>query len=369
MGSETLGLDIFKSRTLYRLKAKQERRCCYPIEEADLLTLNACVLCGSTLTSTLTDVYLAGSLNFFSTSVCRECLYTFRSISPSYQWFKKCWRMISKKQLEVFNPPLEAVRKARYEEYHRLLSKYVAAPSRVLDVGAGYGTGTRVFQNHGYRMDALETEDDKAYYIEHALRMPVHVTPLEEFILPGDPYGLVLFTHCLEHLDDPVRAMSRIRNLVDPRHGILYLEVPIVWNSVTWSDALYLTHKSNFTVENLSRLVAEQGFHIVEHVWTRHTAEDPWDLGLVLKRVHDGPTLPPDPSDHHDANDVRRLYRKGLPVSRPPALETVITYSVPRIDHFYQTIQLTANRLVDPPPGSAVISFESIEEERVDRGG
>lgn len=368
MGSDTLGLDTFKRRTLDWLKAREERPRSYPIEEADLITVSACVLCGSTSTSTLTDVYLEEGLKICSTNVCHGCLYTFRSLSPSYGWFRKCWRMISTKRLEVFNPSVETLRDARYAQYHRLLSKYVTNSAAGLDVGAGYGTGTKVFQDQGYRMEALETEDDKAYYIEHALRLPVHTIPIEEFVLPGKPYGVVIVAHCLEHLDDPVLAMSRIRSLLDPRQGILYLEVPIVWNSVTWSDALYLTHKSNFTIENLVGLVTAQGFRIVEHVWVRHTAEDPWDLGLVLTLGRTGPTAPPDLADHYTVSDIRRLYRKGLPVSHLPALESVITYRVPHVDHFYQTLRLDANRLVEPPPGSAVISFERIEDGQGDGG-
>ena len=109
--------DYFKQRTLNRLAAKQENFNTYPISESDLLILDHCNLCGSTNISLLTEVYLNYKLNFFTTGVCNDCLYTFRPISPSNLWFKKCWQQIFTNKLEVFNPDVEKIRKCRYKKY------------------------------------------------------------------------------------------------------------------------------------------------------------------------------------------------------------------------------------------------------------
>ena len=60
-------------------------------------------------------------------------------------------------------------------------------------------------------------------------------------------------------------------------------------------------------------------------------------------------------------DDVRRLYRMNLPVTQSPSLEEVIKYNVPYIDHFYYTLRLNTKKVVEPRPGSDVISFEPIE--------
>ena len=49
----------------------------------------------------------------------------------------------------------------------------------------------------------------------------------------GEKYDLVLFAHCLEHLDEPSVVMNRISDLVND-DGLLHLEVPIVGDVVNW---------------------------------------------------------------------------------------------------------------------------------------
>ena len=299
-------------------------------------------------------------MNFCATSVCDDCLYTFRSISPSRDWFQARWKQISTKELEVFNPEVEEIRKRRYQQYIGLLSPYVPV-GRLLDVGAAYGTGTTLFQERGFNVEALEPEDDKANYIENVLKLPVHTNPIEEFVLEKQRYDLVIFAHCLEHLDDPQFVMSRMKNLLKEETGILYVEVPNIWNFVTWSDALYLTHKSNFTEENLIAFLNASGFEVLEKVWYQHTPDEPWDLGVVLALIEpDGQTkLGFNLDDSHTLNDVRRLYRKNLPLARTPPLDRVLRYSVPYIDHFYATLRFDTKQVVEPESEPEFILFES----------
>lgn len=314
-----IGVDKFKERTLQRLQAKDEGRRIYPLSCDDLMQVPRCVLCGSGAVELLAEVCLPDGLNFFSTSVCRMCFYTFRSVSPAYPWFKRCWETISQKKREVFNPAIEEIRRVRYERYFDLLKAH-ACEGLVLDLGAGYGTGAKVFRDHGCRVEATEAEDDKAFYIRDCLNIPLHEVAIEEFVEQKRGYRVVLFSHCLEHLDDPVRVLSRVGNLLEPSRGILYLEVPVLWESVSWSDALYLTHKSNFTEENVEDLARRCGFQVLERVRYRATEGEPMDLGLVLQKIK-----PVEPDDHvfrktagRGIEDVQRLYRRNLPVSLPP---------------------------------------------------
>lgn len=355
-------LDAFKQRTLQYLTAKNEGQNLYSIEVADLLTVDKCAICGSNNLTILTELYLKFSLNFFTTSICNNCLYTFRSVSPSYKWFKKCWAQISTKRLEVFNSQLELARRERYERYLPLLSKYVVKHS-VLDIGAGYGTGSKVFQKNGYTVECLEAEDDRANYIEKVLNLPVYHASVEEFVLQPMAYGVVLLAHCLEHSDNPAFILANIRNLLDPEGGILYVETPVIWHIVTWADALYLAHKSNFTEENLIALAENNGFKIIEKIYFKDEVDDSWNLGLVMRLDADSwHSKSPfgQSKSSYEVDEIRQLYRKGIPITPVPPLHTVITYSVPFIDHFYQTVRLDTKRIVSPRSGSGFITFEPV---------
>lgn len=359
--ASNMKLDRSKNRSLSCLATKKEKHSTYPINEYDLLTVERCCLCNSRRISRLTEVYLESKLNFFSTSVCEDCLYTFRSISPSFKWFQKCWRKISSKKLEVFNPEMEEIRKRRYEKYYGLLSKYTKN-GQLLDVGAAYGTGSKVFQHHGFNVEAIEADDDKANYLENFFNIRVCANSIEELVLQKKSYNLVIFAHCLEHLDNPAFVMSHIKNLLT-ESGILYLEVPILWNFVTWSDALYLAHKSNFTEENVIRLITNNGFEILEKVHFRHTVDEPWDLGLVMRPTGDNSQIKEgfeNRQEKYTVDDVRGLYRKHLPLTQIPALDKVLRYNVPYIEQFYCTLKLENKRILEPQSEADFISFESI---------
>jgi hypothetical protein len=211
----------------------------------------------------------------------------------------------------------------------------------------------------------VEAEDDKAYYAEKALGIAVHATSIEEFMRAGRRYGLIIFAHCLEHVDDPVVVMAGVRNLLDPERGVLYLEVPVVWSIVTWSDALYLAHKSNFTERNLLALARRNGFEVLEKLYYQDAQDEPWNLGLVLRAAGEpaGGASPAsgEPGDGYSIGDLARLYRRKLPVSRVPPLGEVLRYSVPYIDHFYYTLRLDRQRVVGAAEPEGFISFEPVE--------
>lgn len=360
--SQDLGLGTFKQRSFERLDARGEKRRVYALQVGDLLSVEHCVLCGSRRATCLTEAYLEGTLKFFSTSACNDCLYIYRPASPSYQWFKKCWKQISTEEPEVFNPELEEMRKARYTRYRDLLARYVPKGS-VLDVGAGYGVGSKVFLDRGYRMEAVEAEEDRARYAERSLKIPVHLTSIEEFMRGRRSYDLVILAHCLEHVDDPAAVMRGMRNLLDGERGVLYVEVPEVWSIVTWSDALYLAHKSNFTETNLLALVRRNGFEVLEKGRYQDTPEEPWNLGLVLRVARSAQSRRQESGgsrDGYGVEDIARLYRRKLPVVRIPPVDEVLRYSVPYIDHFYYTLRLDKHRVVEPAEAGGFISFQAV---------
>ncbi len=337
---------------------KGEERNVYEVSESDLVKVDRCNLCNSKNVSLISEVFLEGRLNFLSTSVCNDCLFTFRSISPSFSWFKKCWRQIATNKLEVFNPEAEALRKSRYEYYYETLAKYVNG-NRLLELGASYGTGAKVFQDRGFDVSVVESEDDRANYLRHFRHFPLAADSIEEMATKTADYDVITFVHCLEHLDDPAFVAAGVRNLINEDAGILYLEVPNVWYHVTWNDAFYLAHKSNFTEANVVDLFRRNRFEVIEKIWPWDDEQQVWHLGLVLKPVNGNDSAEREPlgDDAKTADDIRRLYRKGFPLEPVPPLDSVIKYSVPFIEQFYQTLKIDTKEITKD---SEFVSFRQI---------
>ena len=327
-------LKIHKEKASALRHGKGEPPSMYPIMESDLSHIKCCPMCSSRDTVAIAEVYLAEKLCFFRTSACAKCLFTYRSIYPSLAWFEKCWRQIDekvfKKEGGVFNPEGEQVRKERYEEYFGMLKKF--GKGTLLDIGAAWGTGTNVFKEQGYTVHAIEPEAGKRNHLEKG-GIPVVGSSIEEFLSgPVEPYDFVIFAHCLEHIENPVFAINHLGKAVKP-NGIVYLEIPILWQYVNWSDALYLLHKSNFTEENILDLVRQSGFEVIDTAWLYKHSKDMPDFGTILHytgKKRSGMTPPT-----HTLDDIYAAYRKDL-LQNPP--DGVLKYSVPVIEHAAQVI-------------------------------
>lgn len=341
-------IDLFKERTLGCLALKDAGPGKYPINSLDLIHTKKCIVCGSSKSKILAEVYLKNKLNFLTTNVCSDCLFVFRSVSPSLKWFKKCWKKIKNKQPEIFNPEIEAIRKIRYERYYKMLSEHIGQ-GRVLDIGAGYGMGSKVFRDHGYDIEALEPEDNKAQYIKAVLNITTYHNSIESFLsIPlKKQYDLIIFAHCLEHLDNPSTVIAKLKKLLKPS-GILYVEIPVLWNYVTWSDALYLTHKSNFGEEHIIRFVQNHGFTIIDTAHIRHSPKEPHDFGLILKADTNSSSQPKtiNMTEEHTINTVFKLYRKNLPKKIVHPRNIKLIYRIPYIEQFYCGLKFENYKIV-----------------------
>lgn len=322
----------------------------YPLSRADLIFLFRCPLCDSDDISSLADVYLKSELVFFSTDICNNCLHIFRCIFPSFKWFKKCWKQIFTDQIEI-NPEIEEMRRHSYEGYYDVLSKYIKKGGCLLDVGAAYGTGTKVFRDAGFLVEAIEAEDSRADYIEQTFQIPVVSHSIESLIWRNHSYDVIILANILEHLDDPQFVISQIKSCLNS-DSILYVSIPIFQYLLDWSDALYLPHKNNFSEEDLINLVTGNGFKILERVDFSCPRNRSPESGLVLKFVGNPPISRF--KNLYTVHDIQKLYRKNFPLEKVPSLDQTLKYSVPYIEHFYRTVKFDSMDIVDD---SEFISF------------
>jgi len=98
--------------------------------------------------------------------------------------------------------------------------------ARVLEIGCGYGHLLKEFADAGAEVEGLEPDSEKVRFARERLGLSgVEQGFLGEAALGGASYDLVLMSHVLEHLADPVRGLTQLRDLLRPG-GRLFLEVP-----------------------------------------------------------------------------------------------------------------------------------------------
>jgi SAM-dependent methyltransferase len=104
-----------------------------------------------------------------------------------------------------------------------MVGRYAPA-GRLLDVGCGHGLLLDEARRRGYEVEGLELSAGAAAYARDVLGLTVHEHTLEAHS-PAEGYAAVVMADVLEHLDDPVGALRRCRELLRPG-GVLLVVTP-----------------------------------------------------------------------------------------------------------------------------------------------
>lgn len=134
-----------------------------------------------------------------------------------------------------------------------------AKPKRILDVGAGSGSGLIALSAAfpGAAVDALEPFDDPAGRLAGRAAGLRAVYTSWDAVSGG--YDLITLFHVFEHLVDPPGDLARIRNALAPT-GQLLIQVPYYPDNPF--DLMIADHVCHFRRADVAKLLKDAGFQI-----------------------------------------------------------------------------------------------------------
>lgn len=132
---------------------------------------------------------------------------------------------------------------------------------RALEVGAGLGILGHELQQQGCQVVAVEPDLQQAAWARNHFGLEVIPSRFEEVKLsPG--FDLLVASHVIEHLTDPVVFLSRLRRLAAPG-GRLFLETPnILAPKVSPRRIFSLAHNYYFSPATLMACLASCGWQV-----------------------------------------------------------------------------------------------------------
>lgn len=157
------------------------------------------------------------------------------------------------------------------------VSRMVGSGKKVLEIGAGPGSITRVLRAQGNQIVALEVDQTA---IPHLKRHCERVVSADlnradwPSLFEGEKFDAVIAADVLEHLTDPWSTLERMRSLLAPA-GVLVLSVPhaahacilacLLHEDVEYRDwgLLDRTHIRFFGLKNLQDAVRRAGLKVV----------------------------------------------------------------------------------------------------------
>jgi 2-polyprenyl-3-methyl-5-hydroxy-6-metoxy-1,4-benzoquinol methylase len=115
---------------------------------------------------------------------------------------------------------LASSRYVRERAFYNLVSDLLLprAPgvARAMDVGCGAGHLMAKLQRAGWTVEGIEWDPEAAAVARRNSRCRVYDGDFRSVKLPLASYHLIVLSHVLEHLDDPLSALTRIRDLLMP---------------------------------------------------------------------------------------------------------------------------------------------------------
>ena len=143
-------------------------------------------------------------------------------------------------------------------------------PKKVFQVGSSDGYTLNTFREKGSNdVFGIEPTQNSCLFAKQRYNVLCENKAIEDFKFTS-PYDLILLTHVLEHLENPIDALYKCRKAhEDLPVGYIYIEVPLLDKTKTLCPGLFtLEHRFYFSRAKITELIENAGYEpisIVEH--------------------------------------------------------------------------------------------------------
>ena len=158
--------------------------------------------------------------------------------------------------------------------------RMVGKDKRVLEIGAGPGSITRVLKDYsGCHVTAIELDEEAikklSPYCEHVYRCDLNDQTWPSVLSQNGKFEVVVAADVLEHLFDPSATLSAVKRVLDSDSEVV-VSLPHIGHSAAMAcllredleyqdwGLLDKTHIHFFDIENVQRLFNDTGFKIIE---------------------------------------------------------------------------------------------------------
>ena len=161
--------------------------------------------------------YTQGNEDQFRFYRCRRCTLVLYDTSTGVNQEKYVMSRID---------PNAATRQNRgHRQTYAFIRRHRRPPGRMLDLGCGDGIVLHLARQDGWQVHGVELFPEQVALVRETLGLDVETSDIAGFRGAPESWDVVILTHVLEHLSDPVGALRKIRELLAPG-GIGVLEFP-----------------------------------------------------------------------------------------------------------------------------------------------
>lgn len=127
--------------------------------------------------------------------------------------------------LTAIDPDAPTRQNRGHRQTYAFIRRHARPPGRLLDLGCGDGTVLTLARRDGWDVEGVELFPAQTKLVRDTLGLTVETADLGSYTGRPANWDVVVLTHVLEHLPDPVGALRKIRDLLTPG-GVGVLEFP-----------------------------------------------------------------------------------------------------------------------------------------------
>ena len=127
--------------------------------------------------------------------------------------------------LQEVDPEAPGGRNRGHRQTYAFIRRHARPPGRMLDLGCGDGGLLWLARRDGWDVRGVELYPEQSALVRSRLGFAVDTSDILSY--SGEPaaWDVVVLTHVLEHLPDPLAALRKIRHFLKPA-GVAVLEFP-----------------------------------------------------------------------------------------------------------------------------------------------
>jgi len=143
-----------------------------------------------------------------------------------------------------------------------LLGREIAPGDDVLEVGMGDGSLLKLINDCGARSVGNDIDPEGCRFVERTLGIPAIVGTFEEADFGNRRFDMIVSSHVIEHVFEPVEVLVRMRGLLRPG-GHVFLETPNILRPKVGPRRVFSRpHKYYFSPRTLSCALHKAGFRV-----------------------------------------------------------------------------------------------------------